>query len=199
MPCHHKCFLSEPCKADASIPPSSGHQLTDRCFCHAEYMFEPELPAVPEPDMAQPEASEVVTNAAEVRHTLDECFLPQQKLAPRACSVPKQVAAHFPNAFIAGGLSAQRCWSVQANQQPSKQECSLLLSLQEAPVTATQANDRMEDVPAEGEPLPPGPLQRVQTQSEASLVRDQSGKELTVMKTRGGEPRVPEGGAALSG
>ena len=75
----------------------------------------------------------------------------------------------------------------QANQRCSKQECLWLLCLQEIPVTATQAGDSMEEIAAEAEPPPPGPLQRAQTQSEASLVRDQTGKELTVMKARGGE------------
>lgn len=61
------------------------------------------------------------------------------------------------------------------------------VTLQEAPAIATQTDDVMEEAPAEAEPSPPGPLQRVETQSEASLVRDQSGKELTVMKARGGK------------
>ena len=79
------------------------------------------MPAVPEPDMGQPEATEVHTDAAVVRHTLVEWCLPQQKLAARGlaqhqvllladarwvlsatvefCSqraglAPKQVAAH---------------------------------------------------------------------------------------------------------
>lgn len=74
-------------------------------------MFEPELPAVPEsdmaepdmaepdmaePDMAEPEATEVVTDAAAVRRTHVECCLPlsHSRGSPKRASLaPNQVAA----------------------------------------------------------------------------------------------------------